>query len=56
MVFDKHGKVKDDASPALFEIRMNLKTVKKQINRKYIHRTIKINERQFFFIHTINIH
>ena len=35
MVFDKHGKVKDDASPALFEIRMNLKTVKKQINRNF---------------------
>ena len=35
LVFDKHGKVKDDASPELFGIRASLKTVKKQINRNF---------------------
>jgi DNA mismatch repair protein MutS2 len=35
MVFDKHGKVKDDASPELLEIRTSLKSVKKQINRNF---------------------
>lgn len=35
LVFDKHGKVKDDASPELFEIRSSLKTVRKQINKNF---------------------
>ncbi|HIP31375.1 MAG TPA: DNA mismatch repair protein MutS [Crocinitomicaceae bacterium] len=35
MVFDKHGKVKDDASDNLLYIRTNLKSIKKQINRNF---------------------
>jgi DNA mismatch repair protein MutS2 len=45
-VFDKHGKVKDDASEALFEIRTKIKAVRKQINRNFdkeMRRLIKDN-------------
>ncbi|MDX2360951.1 MAG: DNA mismatch repair protein MutS [Crocinitomicaceae bacterium] len=34
-VFDRHGKVKDDASEALFEIRSKIGSVRKQINRNF---------------------
>ncbi|MGB0933340.1 MAG: endonuclease MutS2 [Lishizhenia sp.] len=34
-VFDKTGEVKDDASPDLFKIRQQLKTVQNQINRNF---------------------
>tara|TARA_R110002072_G_scaffold271987_1_gene432046 strand:- start:27989 stop:30118 length:2130 start_codon:yes stop_codon:yes gene_type:complete len=34
-VFDKHGKVKDDASEELFTIRTQLKSIKRQINRNF---------------------
>ncbi len=34
-VFDKTGEVKDDASPELFKIRQQLKTVQNQINRNF---------------------
>ncbi len=45
-VFDKHGKIKDDASEALFEIRTKIKVVRKQINRNFdkeIRRLLKDN-------------
>ena len=34
-VFDRTGKVKDDASPLLFEIRNQLKVVRNQINKNF---------------------
>ena len=34
-VFDKHGKVKDDASEALASIRSSMRSLKKQINRNF---------------------
>lgn len=34
-VFDKHGKVRDDASPALAEIRASMKSIKVQINKNF---------------------
>lgn len=34
-VFDRHGKVRDDASEALFEIRSKIKVVRNQINRNF---------------------
>lgn len=34
-VFDKRGEVKDDASPKLFEIRQQLRSVQNQINRNF---------------------
>ncbi|MBL4862241.1 MAG: DNA mismatch repair protein MutS, partial [Crocinitomicaceae bacterium] len=34
-VFDRHGKVKDDASTMLFDIRTNIKALRKQINRNF---------------------
>jgi DNA mismatch repair protein MutS2 len=34
-VFDRSGKVKDDASKALYEIRQKIKTVRNQINRNF---------------------
>lgn len=34
-VFDKHGKIKDDASEDLSEIRNKIKAVRKQINRNF---------------------
>lgn len=34
-VFDKRGKVKDDASEELFEIRQRIKSVQQQINRNF---------------------
>ncbi len=34
-VFDKHGKVRDDASEALYEIRSKIKVVRTQINRNF---------------------
>lgn len=34
-VFDKHGKVRDDASPALAEIRASMKAIRVQINKNF---------------------
>ena len=34
-VFDRSGNIKDDASPALFEIRQKIKVVRNQINRNF---------------------
>lgn len=34
-IFDSHGKVKDDASIKLYEIRTTIKSIKKQINRNF---------------------
>jgi len=34
-VFDRSGQIKDDASPELFQIRNNIKVVRKQINRNF---------------------
>ena len=34
-VFDNHGNIKDDASDKLLEIRLKLKSIKKQINRNF---------------------
>lgn len=34
-VFDKKGEIKDDASPELFSIRQQIKSVQKQINRNF---------------------
>lgn len=35
LVFDRHGKVKDDASKELFEIRSQINLLRKQINRNF---------------------
>ncbi len=34
-VFDRKGNIRDDASPALFDIREKLKTIRQQINRNF---------------------
>ena len=46
LVFDRHGKVKDDASKELFEIRSQINILRKQINRNFdkeIRRLLKEN-------------
>ena len=35
LVFDRHGKIKDEASKELFEIRSNINALRKQINRNF---------------------
>lgn len=46
LVFDRHGKVKDDASKELYEIRTQINVLRKQINRNFdkeIRRLLKEN-------------
>lgn len=46
LVFDRHGKVKDDASKELYEIRSQIHVIRKQINRNFdkeIRRLLKEN-------------
>jgi DNA mismatch repair protein MutS2 len=46
LVFDRHGKVKDEASKELFEIRTQINLLRKQINRNFdkeIRRLLKEN-------------
>lgn len=46
LVFDRHGKVKDDASKELYEIRTQINALRKQINRNFdkeIRRLLKEN-------------
>lgn len=45
-IFDKHGKIKDDASPELFSIRSKMKLMHKQINQNFdkeVRRLFKLN-------------
>lgn len=46
LVFDRHGKIKDDASKELYEIRTQINVLRKQINRNFdkeVRRLIKDN-------------